>query len=1277
MKKIISAMLISLFAILSQAQTINWKDFLAKQDLTWNNNVDSNFFHGAFIGDGIQGAMIMQDSKNPNGLRMLMAHYKAISHFSIPSLEFTDSKVYAGNIIISPVGKRTTQTMRMNLYDGETSGTITTDKGSITWHVFGDRKNNVFITVLKGETGEIDTKLGVREEWGISPIFYLENKNPNDYAAYLPPKPVLSSLGTINLVINKMKSQGAHVVASQLVKEADNTQILYVAIGTDDNMNTTTAAINAQADAVKRVQSAVSEGYQAITQRHQAWWHNYMESSYLAINEDAPWQKFWYIQLYKFACGTAENSDLIMDTQGPWICQSAWAAIWWNLNVQLSYMPMYSANKLEAGRAFINGIDRMYKSGILKQNAGGVGITIGRGSTYDGNSTWGDEFGNMPWLLQMYWRYWKYSGNDSVGQALFPMLKDNATFLISKLNKGADGKYHMDPSRSPEFEDTGTPALAPDANYALMSASWVFQTLLKMDAELGINDEQHSVWQEELDNLVPFPQNEFGYKVFGDYGFDTGHRHYSHLIGIFPYHIINPEQGVKAREIITKSLDRWQTLTQVSGYAGYTFSGGSPMYATLGDGDKALSTLDLMNTHNLLQQNTMYFEGGGAVIETPLSVVESIDYMLLQSWNGIIRIFPAVPSRWKNISIKNFRTEGAFLVSANYSNGTISGVTIYSDKGKTCTMRSPWKGQFLIVKDENNIRLVVKKEGDNFIFQTETGKNYFITASTAPELKSGKIEVNPKSIKVKATQPILVPTGLPAPIFTGLEVKKNGTDILNIAETYFSSSDSILQIILKNDILNTDDITLSYSTGNIQTTDSIMLQPFSNMYIENLLPGSAPVFTGAKSNWEGSQIELSFNKKMNLAENTVFSIFNTVKNQNVGISSVSLKISDSTVYVLTLSNPVFLEDTLEISYAGTNVKSHDNGTLKAITNEPVTNLSHGKSPKLQTVLILSGYKSLKLTFDKDLNSISAQASHFVLNVNGIPTTIQTATSAYNTAVLTFTTELRYDDIITLGFATGSIKSVDGGELTSIVDFPIQNIVPDLFASQSSTSYNGYANLAIDGNTNGSFPGGSVTDTNENSLNPWWTCNWSVVDSISDVTIWNRTDCCGERLTNFYVFLSKTPFASTDPTVTAATKGVWKYYHAGIAGTTTIVPVKSCGRYLRIQIAGTGTLALAEVQINRKSGKCVTTSVQNLEESEKIEVFPNPINGQNFTVNLSGISGGEKAQIEFFDILGRMKSIDLKQNNTSYTISVKNPLEKGIYLLLIKIGGKTITKKLVF
>lgn len=38
--------------------------------------------------------------------------------------------------------------------------------------------------------------------------------------------------------------------------------------------------------------------------------------------------------------------------------------------------------------------------------------------------------------------------------------------------------------------------------------------------------------------------------------------------------------------------------------------------------------------------------------------------MMLQSWGGIIHVFPAMPTKWQDASFYQLRTEGAFLVSA-------------------------------------------------------------------------------------------------------------------------------------------------------------------------------------------------------------------------------------------------------------------------------------------------------------------------------------------------------------------------------------------------------------------------------------------------------------------------------------------------------------------------------------------------------------------------------------------------------------------------------------
>src|SRR3546814_1394901 len=64
----------------------------------------------------------------------------------------------------------------------------------------------------------------------------------------------------------------------------------------------------------------------------------------------------------------------------------------------------------------------------------------------------------------------------------------------------------------------------------------------------------------------------------------------------------------------------------------------------------------------------MYAESGQN-IETPLSAAQSIHDMVLQSWGGAIRIFPAVPAAWPDLVFGDFRAEGAFLVSARRSGG--------------------------------------------------------------------------------------------------------------------------------------------------------------------------------------------------------------------------------------------------------------------------------------------------------------------------------------------------------------------------------------------------------------------------------------------------------------------------------------------------------------------------------------------------------------------------------------------------------------------------------
>jgi RHS repeat-associated protein len=100
---------------------------------------------------------------------------------------------------------------------------------------------------------------------------------------------------------------------------------------------------------------------------------------------------------------------------------------------------------------------------------------------------------------------------------------------------------------------------------------------------------------------------------------------------------------------------------------------------------------------------------------------------------------------------------------------------------------------------------------------------------------------------------------------------------------------------------------------------------------------------------------------------------------------------------------------------------------------------------------------------------------------------------------------------------------------------------------------------------------------------WWQVDLGSSYQISSVKLWNRTDCCSERLSNFYVFVSDAPFSSTDLATTINQAGVSNYYTPGQAATTTTIAVSRTGRYVRVQLAGSNYLSLAEVQIMSGGG----------------------------------------------------------------------------------------------
>jgi hypothetical protein len=137
------------------------------------------------------------------------------------------------------------------------------------------------------------------------------------------------------------------------------------------------------------------------------------------------------------------------------------------------------------------------------------------------------------------------------------------------------------------------------------------------------------------------------------------------------------------------------------------------------------------------------------------------------------------------------------------------------------------------------------------------------------------------------------------------------------------------------------------------------------------------------------------------------------------------------------------------------------------------------------------------------------------------------------------------------------------------------------ASQSST-FPGYASAAagsaVDGNTNGNFFAGSVTATGLDP-NAWWQVDLGASATVSSIAIWNRTDCCGARLTDYWVFVSDTPFLPSDTPLTLQTRaGTFANHQTTAPNPSTVIAAGAQGRYVRVQLSGTDYLSLAEVQV---------------------------------------------------------------------------------------------------
>ena len=336
------------------------------------------------------------------------------------------------------------------------------------------------------------------------------------------------------------------------------------------------------------------------------------------------------------------------------------------------------------------------------------------------------------WLGHHFYLHWKYTmDRDFLAAKAYPWLKDVAIFLDEVSKKAADGKRKLIMSSSPEIYNNSAEAWFEETtNYDLALIRWTYEKAAELALELGLNDEAEK-WNQIL---TEWPQltvdSKTGFMFAPEFPYDESHRHFSHLMGYHPLGLVDYSKGENDQKIINNTLRNLEN--QGTDYwTGYSFSWQGNLYARAFDGDNAARVLKIFAECFCLK-NSFHVNGDQCkaghstmlyrpfTLEGNFAFASGIQDMLIQSHTGIVKIFPAIPSNWKDAKFHQLRTYGAFLVSAEMKNSKVSKVEIESTGSGDLHLFNPFDQE----KFKSNYSY--EMEGDILTFKVEKGNEIIL-----------------------------------------------------------------------------------------------------------------------------------------------------------------------------------------------------------------------------------------------------------------------------------------------------------------------------------------------------------------------------------------------------------------------------------------------------------------------------------------------------------------------------------------------------------------------
>ena len=461
---------------------------------------------------------------------------------------------------------------------------------------------------------------------------------------------------------------------------------------------------------------------------------------------------------------TTDENGYVRETlpsnlQGLWVGanNSPWHSDYhMNVNLQMNYWPTYSTNMAECAEPLIDYIDALREPGrVTAAIYAGVSSAEGEENGFMAHTqnnpfgwtcpgwdfSWGWSPAAVPWILQNCWDYYEYTGDTSyLENNIYPMMKEEAKLYDQMLVRGADGKLVSSPAFSPEHGPV------TNGNTYEQSLIWqLYEDTIKAAEVLGKDAELVATWKaNQADLKGPIEVGDSGQikewyteTTVNSMGDGYGHRHMSHLLGLYPGDLITEDNA----EWFAAAKVSMQNRTDVS--TGWGMAQRINSWARLGDGNKALQLIENLFKNGIYANLFDYHEPKYFQIDGNFGYTSGVAEMLLQSNAGYINLLPAVPDAWANGSVDGLVAQGNFEVSMNWADGNVKTATILSKNGREAVVQTKNASLATVVDSDGNVVDVTPVKENRISFATEAGKSYTL-----------------KDIPASAT--VTAPTGLTA-----------------------------------------------------------------------------------------------------------------------------------------------------------------------------------------------------------------------------------------------------------------------------------------------------------------------------------------------------------------------------------------------------------------------------------------------------------------------------------------------------------------------------------